>query len=134
VKKGIIFLAVALISTSLIPTANAAAKMIVSFNVESTPNAGESLVTFYGQIKPAAKGSVSIESLDGDTWKLTPLKTTASASGAWQIKTVATAIKAQGEYRAKVVVGKKKMTSKSAKFIVYNSKTFVDTNALFITS
>ena len=134
-KKGIIFLAVVLISTSLIPTANAAsAKTIVSFNVESTPNAGESLVTFYGQIKPAAKGSVSIESLDGDTWKLTPLKTTASASGAWQIKTVATAIKAQGEYRAKVVVGKKKATSKSAKFIVDNSKTFVDTNALFITS
>ena len=133
-KKGIIFLAVALISTSLIPTANAAAKTIVSFNVESTPNAGESLVTFYGQIKPAAKGSVSIESLDGDTWKQTPLKTTASASGAWQIKTVATAIKAQGEYRAKIVVGKKKMTSKSAKFIVDNSKTFVDTNALFITS
>ena len=111
-KKGIIFLAVVLISTCLIPTANAAAKTIVSLNVESTPNAGESLVTFYGQIKPAAKGSVSIESLDGDTWKLTPLKTTASASGAWQIKTVATAIKAQGEYRAKVVVGKKKATSK----------------------
>ena len=133
-KKGVIFLVVALLSTSLVPAANAATtKTIISFNVESTPNAGESLVTFYGQIKPAAKGNVSIESFDGDVWKVTPLKTTASASGAWQIKTVATAIKAQGKYRAKVVVGKKKATSKTADFIVDNSKTFADTNALFIT-
>ena len=133
-KKLYLLIALVVFSTSLTPTANSAtAKTSLSFQVESTPNAGESLVTFYGQIKPAAKGAVSIQSFDGITWKDTPLKVTASASGAWKITTVATAIKAEGQYRAQVVVGKKKTLSKAANYKVDNSKTFATTDALFIT-
>ena len=111
----------------------ATAKTSATFYVQSTPNAGESLVTFYGQVKPAGKASVSISSFDGQVWKVTPLKTNATSSGAWRITTVATAIKAEGKYRATVRVGKKKLTTKAADFKVDNSKTFADTNALFIT-
>ena len=133
-KKLYLLIALVVFSTGLTPAANSAtAKTSLSFQVESTPNAGESLVTFYGQIKPAAKGAVSIQSFDGITWKDTPLKVTASASGAWKITTVATAIKAEGQYRAQVVVGKKKTLSKAANFKVDNSKTFATTDALFIT-
>ena len=108
-KKLYLLIALVVFSTGLTPAANSAtAKTSLSFQVESTPNAGESLVTFYGQIKPAAKGKISIQSFDGITWKATPLKVTASASGAWKITTVATAMKAEGQYRAQVVVGKKK--------------------------
>jgi len=134
VKKLYLLIALVVFSTGLTPTANSAtAKTSLSFQVESTPNAGESLVTFYGQIKPAAKGKISIQSFDGITWKDTPLKVTASASGAWKITTVATAIKAEGQYRAHVIVGKKKTLSKAANFKVDNSKTFATTDALFIT-
>ena len=133
-KKLYLLIALVVFSTGLTPAANSAtAKTSLSFQVESTPNAGESLVTFYGQIKPAAKGAVSIQSFDGITWKDTPLKVTASASGAWKITTVATAIKAEGQYRAQVVVGKKKTLSKAANYKVDNSKTFATTDALFIT-
>lgn len=133
-KKLYLLLALTVFSTSLTPAANGAtSKTSSTFHVESTPNAGESLVTFYGQIKPAAKGKITIQSFDGITWKDTPLKVTASSSGAWKITTVATAIKAEGQYRAHVLVGKKKTISKAANFKVDNSKTFLTTDALFIT-
>lgn len=133
-KKLYLLIALTVFSTGLTPAANGAtSKTSLTFHVESTPNAGESLVTFYGQIKPAAKGKISIQSFDGITWKDTPLKVTASASGAWKITTVATAIKAEGQYRAQVLVGKKKTISKAANFKVDNSKTFLTTDALFIT-
>ena len=133
-KKLYLLIALIVFSTGLTPAANGAtSKASLTFHVESTPNAGESLVTFYGQIKPAAKGKISIQSFDGITWKDTPLKVTASSSGAWKITTVATAIKAEGQYRAHVLVGKKKTISKAANFKVDNSKTFLTTDALFIT-
>ena len=133
-KKLYLLIALTVFSTGLTPSANGAtSKTSLTFHVESTPNAGESLVTFYGQIKPAAKGKISIQSFDGITWRDTPLKVTASASGAWKITTVATAIKAEGQYRAHVIVGKKKTLSKAANFKVDNSKTFATTDALFIT-
>ena len=133
-KKLYLLIALTVFSTGLTPAANGAtSKTSLTFHVESTPNAGESLVTFYGQIKPAAKGKISIQSFDGITWKDTPLKVTASSSGAWKITTVATAVKAEGQYRAQVLVGKKKTISKAANFKVDNSKTFLTTDALFIT-
>ena len=133
-KKLYLLIALTVFSTGLTPAANGAtSKTSLTFHVESTPNAGESLVTFYGQIKPAAKGKISIQSFDGITWKDTPLKVTASSSGAWKITTVATAVKAEGQYRAHVLVGKKKTISKAANFKVDNSKTFLTTDALFIT-
>ena len=120
----------ALLTTNLIPTANAATKTTVSFNVATTPSAGESIVTFYGQVKPAAKAAITINSFNGVVWNKTSLKSTASSSGSWKITTVATAIKAEGQYQAIAVVGKKKITSKSANFKVGNGQTFVDEKTL----
>jgi GH25 family lysozyme M1 (1,4-beta-N-acetylmuramidase) len=135
VKRLALLLAVALTCSIFIPVASAAtAKTSISFEVQSTPNAGESLVTFYGQVKPAAKGSIVISSFDGVAWKVTSLKTTSTSSGLWRITTVATAIKAEGQYKATVTIGKKKTLSKPANFKVDNSKTFADSNALFITA
>lgn len=117
------------------PIARAAsAKTSISLEVQSTPNAGESLVTFYGQVKPAAKGNVVISSFDGVAWKATSLKTISTSSGLWRITTLATAIKAEGQYKATVTIGKKKTLSKPVNFKVDNSKTFADSNALFITA
>ena len=128
------FLVLLVTFSGLTPVSHSAtAKTFATFFVQSTPNAGESLVTFYGQVKPASKASISISSFDGQAWKVTPLKTNSSSSGSWRITTVATAIKAEGKYRATVTVGKKKLTTKSANFTVDNSKTFIDTNSLFIT-
>jgi lysozyme len=134
VKRLALFLAAVVTCSIFIPVTNAAtAKTAISFAVASTPNAGESLVTFYGQVKPAAKGTVVISSFDGVAWKVTPLKTTSSSSGSWRITTVATAIKAEGQYKATVTVGKKKTLSKPVNFKVDNSQIFSDSNALFIT-
>ena len=133
-KRLALFLAAVVTCSIFIPVTNAAtAKTTISFAVASTPNAGESLVTFYGQVKPAAKGTVVISSFDGVAWKVTPLKTTSSSSGSWRITTVATAIKAEGQYKATVTVGKKKTLSKPVNFKVDNSQIFSDSNALFIT-
>jgi GH25 family lysozyme M1 (1,4-beta-N-acetylmuramidase) len=134
VKSVALFLSLVIASTALTPAANAASKKTtVSFDVQSTPNAGESLVTFYGQVKPAAKAKIEISSFDGIAWKKTVLGTTASASGAWRITTVATAIKAEGQYRATAIINKKRVITKPKNFKVDNSKTFSDLNALFIT-
>lgn len=120
----------ALLSTNVISVASAATKTTVSFNVTTTPSAGESLVTFYGQVKPAAKAAITINSFNGVVWNKTSLKTTSSSSGSWKITTVATAIKAEGQYQAIAMVGKKKTTSKSANFKVNNSQVFTDENTL----
>ncbi|MEY2743583.1 MAG: hypothetical protein RL310_492 [Actinomycetota bacterium] len=132
-KRVAFFLSLVVIATSFNPAANSAtAKTTLTLKIESTPNAGESLVTFYGQVKPAAKGAISIDTFDGVAWKATPLKTTSAASGAWRITTVATAIKAEGQYRAHVTIGKKKTLSKNANFKVDLTKTFATTDELFI--
>jgi hypothetical protein len=85
----------ALLSTNLIPAATAAAKTTVTFNVATTPSAGESIVTFYGQVTPAKKAEITINSFNGVVWNKTSLKTTSASSGSWKITTVATAIKAE---------------------------------------
>ena len=132
-KRLATFLIFVIGSSALNPVANAVKKTTVTFNVQSTPNAGESLVTFFGQVKPAAKAKIVISSFDGANWKPTVLKTTASAAGSWRITTVATAIKAEGKYRALASIGKKNINSAAKDFKVDASKTFTDLNALFIT-
>ena len=132
-KRVAFFLSLVVLATGFNPAANSAtAKTSLTLKVESTPNAGESLVTFYGQVKPAAKGAITIDTFDGVAWKVTPLKTTSAASGAWRITTVATAIKAEGQYRAQVIIGKKKTLSKNANFKIDLTKTFATTDDLFI--
>ena len=134
-KRLALLLAITTGCTIFVPAANAATKKTtLSLAVASTPNAGESVVTFYGQVKPARKASVVISSFDGVAWKNTPLKTTSTSSGSWRITTVATAIKAEGQYKATAIIGKKKTLSKVVNFKLDTSKTFSDTNALFLTA
>ncbi|MEY3454404.1 MAG: hypothetical protein RLZZ147_529 [Actinomycetota bacterium] len=65
-KRAPIFLALAVATSIFTPIQNAAAsKTTVSLAVQSTPNAGESLVTFYGQVKPATKALVHLMVLLG---------------------------------------------------------------------
>ena len=134
-KRLALLLAITTGCTIFVPVANAATKKTtLTFAVASTPNAGESIVTFYGQVKPAGKASVVISSFDGVTWKNTPLKTTSTSSGSWRITTVATAIKAEGQYKATATIGKKKTLSKAVNFKLDTSKIFSDTSALFLTT
>jgi GH25 family lysozyme M1 (1,4-beta-N-acetylmuramidase) len=133
VKRLVLLLAAVVTCSIFIPVANAAtAKTTISFAVASTPNAGESLVTFYGQVKPAAKGTVVISSFDGVAWKVTPLKVTSTSSGSWRITTLATAVKAEGQYKATVTIGKKKTLSKAVNFKVDKSKTFTDSSSYLL--
>ena len=126
---GFFVVSIILLTGNLIQPASAATTS-VSLNVSTTPSAGESTVTFYGQVKPAGKAAITINSFNGVSWIKTSLKTTSSSSGSWKITTVATAIKAEGQYQAIAVIGKKKTTSKSANFKVDNSLTFTDENTL----
>ena len=126
---GFFAVSIILLTGNLIQPASAATTS-VSLNVSTTPSAGESTVTFYGQVKPAGKAAITINSFNGVSWIKTSLKTTSSSSGSWKITTVATAIKAEGQYQAIAVIGKKKTTSKTANFKVDNSLTFVDENSL----
>jgi len=129
-RVTLILTTTALLSTNLIPTAIAATKTTVTFNVATTPSAGESIVTFYGQVAPAKKAEITINSFNGVVWNKTSLKTNSTSSGSWKITTVATAIKAEGQYQAIATIGKKKTLSKSVNFKVDNSLTFADSNAL----
>ena len=104
-KSGIFALSIVMMIGNLIQPANAAT-VSVTLNVSTTPKAGESIVTFYGQIKPAAKAAISINSFNGVTWNKTSLKTTSSSSGSWRITTVDTAVKAEGQSQAVAVIGK----------------------------
>ena len=129
----------AVFSTNLIsPGANAAttksSKIAVTMNILTTPSAGELEVTFYGQVKPAKAGTITIRSLNGVVWKPTNLTTTTSTSGAWRINTIATAIKAEGQYQAYFVSGKTKLTSNDKNFKVDNTKIFTDVNSLLLPS
>jgi lysozyme len=129
----------AVFCTNLIsPSGNAAttksSKIAVTMNILTTPSAGELEVTFYGQVKPAKVGTITIRSLNGVVWKPTNLTTTTSASGAWRINTIATAIKAEGQYQAYFVSGKTKLTSNDKNFKVDNTKIFTDVNSLLLPS
>lgn len=74
-KRLALLLAITTGCTIFVPVANAATKKTtLTFAVASTPSAGESIVTFYGQVKPAGKASVVISSFDGVTWKTHRLK------------------------------------------------------------
>lgn len=134
-----ISLVLALISTSLItPVADAkttkSSKTVVTMNILTTPSAGELEVTFYGQVKPAKAGTITIRSLNGVVWKPTNLTTKTSESGAWRINTIATAIKAEGQYQAYFVSGKTKLTSNDKDFKVDNTKIFNDVSSLLLPS
>lgn len=85
-----------------------AATSSLTLSLRQTPSASESLVTFYGTIKPARSGlSVKIQSNSSGSWKTTRLATKTTRAGTWKIVAVATSFDFPIKYRAQVKVSGK---------------------------
>ncbi len=85
-----------------------AASSSLTLSLRQTPSATESVVTFYGTIKPARSGlSVKIQGNSSGEWKTTRFVTKTTKAGTWKIVAVATAFDIPIKYRAQVNVGGK---------------------------
>ena len=94
-----------------LPSAVAASSQL-SMSVRQTPSTTETLLTFYGVIKPAKSGiAVAIQINSAGTWKPTRFKTKTTKAGTWKITALATAMDSQLSYRAAAVLGAKKIYS-----------------------
>jgi len=85
-----------------------AASSSLTLSLRQTPSATESVVTFYGTIKPARSGlSVKIQGNSSGEWKTTRFVTKTTKAGTWKIVAVATSFDIPIKYRAQVNVGGK---------------------------
>ena len=80
-----------------------AATTSLTFSVRQTPSATESILTFYGTIKPARSGStVKIQSNTSGSWKSTRFQAKTAKAGSWKVVAVATSFDTPIKYRAQV--------------------------------
>lgn len=92
----------------------AAATSNLSLSVIQTPSTTESLVTFYGTLKPARSGiAVKIQILTAGTWRSTRFTAKTAKAGTWKITALATAIDSKVTYRASALAAGKKIYSGS---------------------
>ena len=85
-----------------------AATSSLTLSLRQTPSATDSVVTFYGTIKPARSGlSVKIQGNTSGAWKTTHFMTKTTKSGTWKIVAVATSFDIPIKYRAQVNVSGK---------------------------
>jgi GH25 family lysozyme M1 (1,4-beta-N-acetylmuramidase) len=85
-----------------------AATSSLTLSVQQTPSATDSVVTFYGTIKPARSGlSVKIQGNTSGSWKTTRFMTKTTKAGTWKIVAVATSFDIPIKYRAQVNVSGK---------------------------
>ena len=85
-----------------------AATSSLPLSLRQTPSATDSVVTFYGTIKPARSGlSVKIQGNTSGAWKSTRFATKTTKAGTWKIVAVATSFNTPIKYRAQVKVGGK---------------------------
>ena len=85
-----------------------AATSSLTLALRQTPSATESVVTFYGTIKPARSGlSVKIQGNTSGAWKTTRFATKTTKAGTWKIVAVATSFDIPIKYRAQVNVAGK---------------------------
>jgi lysozyme len=85
-----------------------AATSSLTLSLRQTPSATDSLVTFYGTIKPARSGlSVKIQGNTSGSWKTTRFTTKTTKAGTWKIVAVATSFDIPIKYRAQVNVSGK---------------------------
>ena len=90
-----------------VPQVQAAASSL-TLSVRQTPSATDSVVTFYGTIKPARSGlSVKIQGNASGTWKSTRFTTKTTKAGTWKIVAVATSFDIPIKYRAQISVAGK---------------------------
>ena len=84
----------------------------LSLSVIQTPSTSETLVTFYGTLKPAKSGIViKIQIKSAGTWKTTRFLAKTTKAGTWKITALATAMDSKVTYRASAVNGGKKIYS-----------------------
>ena len=82
-----------------------AATTSLTMSVRQTPSASDSIVTFYGTIKPAKSGlSVKIQTNSSGAWKTTRFVAKTSKAGTWKTTAVATSFDVPIKYRAQVNV------------------------------
>ena len=85
-----------------------AATSSLTLSLQQTPSATDSVVTFYGTIKPARSGlSVKIQSNSSGAWKSTRFMTKTTKAGTWKIVAVATSFDIPVKYRAQVNIAGK---------------------------
>ena len=84
----------------------------LSLSVIQTPSTSETLVTFYGTLKPAKSGIViKIQIKSAGTWKTTRFLAKTTKAGTWKITALATAMDSKVTYRAIAVNAGKKIYS-----------------------
>ena len=89
-----------------------AATTSLTLSLRQTPSATDSVVTFYGTIKPARSGlSVKIQGNTSGAWKNTRFAARTTKAGTWKIVAVATSFDIPIKYRAQVNVAGKIATS-----------------------
>ena len=94
-----------------VPQVQAAASSL-TLSLRQTPSATDSVVTFYGTIKPARSGlSVKIQGNTSGAWKTTRFMTKTTKAGTWKIVAVATSFDIPVKYRAQVNVSGKIINS-----------------------
>ena len=94
-----------------VPQVQAAASSL-TLSLRQTPSATDSVVTFYGTIKPARSGlSVKIQGNTSGAWKTTRFMTKTTKAGTWKIVAVATSFDIPVKYRAQVNVSGKVINS-----------------------
>ena len=85
-----------------------AASSSLTLSLRQTPSATDSVVTFYGTIKPARSGlSVKIQGNTSGSWKTTRFATKTTKAGTWKIVAVATSFDIPIKYRAQVNIAGK---------------------------
>jgi GH25 family lysozyme M1 (1,4-beta-N-acetylmuramidase) len=85
-----------------------AASSSLTLSLQQTPSATDSVVTFYGSIKPARSGlSVKIQGNTSGSWKTTRFTTKTTKAGTWKIVAVATSFDIPIKYRAQVNIAGK---------------------------
>ncbi len=94
-----------------VPQVQAAASSL-TLSLRQTPSATDSVVTFYGTIKPARSSlSVKIQGNTSGAWKTTRFMTKTTKAGTWKIVAVATSFDIPVKYRAQVNVSGKIINS-----------------------
>ena len=86
----------------------------LSLSVIQTPSTTESLVTFYGTLKPAKSGiAVKIQIQTAGTWKSTRFAAKTAKAGTWKVTALATALDSKVTYRASALTAGKTIYSSS---------------------
>ena len=86
----------------------------LSLSVIQTPSTSETLVTFYGTLKPAKSGiAIKIQIKTDGAWKITRFAAKTTKAGTWKITALATAMDSKVTYRASALAAGKKIYSNS---------------------